>query len=750
VRLTGATLKGICRATLLRHSFILFLPAALLAQGVDVRGTVSDSATGEKIPFASVAILGTTKGAASNIAGFYLIPNVPPGKYQIVASSIGYERRTETILVGGREPIVLNFKLVSKPVEFSEIIVTDKAKRELTEINTSVHVLEQKDIHMVPIAVQEDILRAITILPGVVSTSDVNSHFYVRGGGGDQNLILLDGMKIYNPYHAFGIFSIFDPDVIKTTEVYTGAFPPGFGGRLSSVVSLTTREGKSTSISGRANMNLISSKLQLEGPITEDIHWLASGRKSLFNESFSRFLNRDAPLSFYDAFLKVTREVSELHSNYGFQGFYSGDELNSKNPDEPDYRWKTVAAGFKATGLIEDRLFVDAIAYENYFEANRDAKQSKIIKGSSTSVHEFGLKANATLYTNQQHLFFFGFEFSFPTLEYNLINSLNVPIRIQRSYVETWTWLRYQATIENLMLDGGIHLDVGDMFQRTVGWEVVQPRLNMSYLLYESWKAKFSYGKFNQNIITVNNEDDVIPIFDAWIQVPTSLRSEESDHVVFGVEGNILPTLSTSIQAYYKNYSALVSYNPYKVDALDPDYINSTGEASGVEVLFRYGIPLVDCYAAYGFGRTTITAGSFTYAPRYDRRHSLNLLTVFHPLEGLDISFRWELGSGFPFTQSAGYYDRLNLGDVFSNNLVRETGSPYAILGDKNGARLPAYHRLDASATYRFHVGDVHGSVGAHIINVYDKKNVFYFDRKTGQRVNNLSFFPSVTLSLEY
>ena len=732
------------------YLFFLVVPSLLAAQGIDIRGVVADSTTGERIPFANIVLAGTTRGVASNLQGFYLIPNVPPGRYQITASSIGYEMRTKTASLQMGQPLVVNFQLPSKPVEFSEVIVTDKVKRELTEIQTSVHVLEQRDIRAVPMAGQEDIFRSIRILPGIVSTSDVNSQFYVRGGAGDQNLILLDGMKIYNPYHAFGIFSIFDSDIIKATEVYTGAFPPEFGGRLSSVVSMTTRDGRSSAVAGRANINFLSAKLQLDGPAMEGLTWLVSARKSLFSQTFKNFLNKDLPLSFYDGLFKITAEAGESHGTYSAQAFFSGDELRSSNPNEPDYSWRTSAVGFVAAGLIQDRVYVHAVGFENSFAASRDAKLSKEVTPASTKVRETGVRANATLYTDSRDLYFFGFEFNFPTLEYELINNYGMPRVLRSSFVESSTWLRYQKARGRLQADVGLHLDVGSLFERGAGVEAVQPRVNLSYGLWDNWKGKVSYGRFSQNLITVNNEDDVIAIFDAWIRIPDELSSEQADHYVVGLEGNVLQTLSTSFQAYYKSYGSLVTYNRDKVDARDPDYINGKGKAYGFEVLMRYSIPFVDIYSAYTLGWTTITTSGFTYSPRYDRRHNLNLLTVFHPMDGFDVTLRWEFGSGFPFTQTVGYYDRLALRDIFRGPYVGDTGKPYSILGEKNAARLPTYHRLDASVTYRFALPPITGSAGVHIVNVYNHRNVFYFDRRTGQQINMLPFFPTATLSIEY
>ena len=718
-------------------------------QGVDIRGVVSDSLTGEKLPYTNVVLMNTRWGAASNLEGFYLISNVPPGTYEIAASAVGYERKVMEINVGRVGPVVVNFELPSKAVEFEEVVVTEQGKRELLEVNTSVHILDQQDIQRVPATVVEDVLRSIQTLPGIVSTSDVNARFYVRGGASDQNLILLDGMKIYNPFHAFGIFSVFDNDIIKSTEVYTGAFPPGFGGRLSSVVNLTTRDGKSTGIGGSANLNFLSGKIGLEGPALENFQWMVSGRKTLFPDTFTKFFQQSVPLDFYDAFFKVSRQSGD-ESRLSLQGFFSGDNLLSSNPEEPDYRWRTSAVGVNATGLVSDRIFVRVVGFSNQFEAKRDPKQSRTATPATSKVTEVNVRADATYYTDFRDLYFFGFEFNFPKMEYQLINSFGVERTLSETLVETWVWARYQTTSGRLKFDGGLHADLASMLLRGFSLYLIQPRINMSYALNDGVRLKASYGRFSQNMITVNNEDDVIALFDAWIPIPENLEPERSDHYVAGVDWTVLRELSAGVQGYYKDYTSLVTYNQDKVDANDPDYINSNGEAYGGEVLLRYGTPLVDLYAAYTLGWTTIESGGFTYPPRYDRRHSLNIMGILRPFERVELSARWEFGSGLPYTQTAGYYDRLSLGGVFEGSYVNETGKPYTILGEKNSARLPAFHRLDVSATYRFSLGRLRGSFGISIINVYDQENIIYYDRQTGQKITMLSFFPSATVTVEF
>jgi len=730
--------------------FILLGASTARAQGVDVRGTVTDSANGERVAYANVLIEGTNKGAATNSSGFYLIPAVSPGKYTLVVSCVGYIKLREKVTVGFGEPLLVNIKLTPEPVEVSETVVTGKVTREVSDAQTSVHTLEASDVRAVPVSAMPDIFHAIQILPGIVSTSDVNSHFYVRGGGGDQNLIMLDGMKMYNPFHALGIFSIFDPDIIRTTEVYTGAFPPGYGGRLSSVVSMSTKDGNSNQLSAKGNVNFLSSKLQLEGPLGDDFTWIADARKSFNNTTINRFMQRDLPVSFFDAFVKMTAKVTEDRQvRYGIQGFFSGDNLRSGNPTEPDYAWRNNAVGFTASGLILGRVYFDAVVYQTLYDANRDSKSSATITPASTSIHETGIRSNATLYLDSKDLFYFGFDMSFPELKYSLINTYGILQQDDDVEVEGWIWARYRATVGFWKFDGGIHMDAINLMKGG-GTENIQPRINISRPLFDDWTLKLSYGQFSQNYVTVNNEDDVISIFDTWIHIPQGLKPELADHYVAGIDGNILPELSVNVQSYLKNYRSLVVYNRDKVDALDPDYINATGDSYGAEFLVRYGIPFVDFYGSYTLSRATITSQGLTYPPSYDREHTINLLGEFHLFDNLEADVRWEYGSGFPFTQTAGYYDRLDLSNFYLQPSVDEQGNPYISLGAKNAARLPAYQRLDLGLTYRFQMSSLKGRVGVNIVNVYDHRNIFYFDRTTGQEVDMLPFFPTATLELEY
>ena len=726
-----------------------FTPLIALSQALDIRGVVSDSATGDRIPYANVVFLGTTKGAATNAEGFFLIPRVEFGSYEVVASILGYRKQSKRVEVRGDRPITVNFSLSAEAIELKG--VEAEAKVELKEIQTSVHVLGKVELHRVPVAAQADIFRDIQILPGIVSTSDVNSQFYVRGGASDQNLILLDGMRIYNPYHAYGLFSTIDADVIRMAEVYTGAFPADFGGRLSSVTNIFTRDGNSTRHSAQYNINFLSSKLEIEGPVSDAIQALFTARKSLFSTTFSKFLHESAPLSFYDGLLKVSFKRPHSQDKLSLQVIATGDHLPSNKVSEPSYSWFSRAVGFKANILTADRLYTEVNVSYSVFDQERNIEPDQVVVPMSNRVEDFSVRGNGTLYTDSKDLYFFGFEFTFPKCDYIAQNRAGLPVRISNSFADGSAWIRYQMILGALRADVGVRGEIGALFRARPLRSAFQPRVNFSADLLEGWKAKAAYGRFSQEVISITNEDDVLPILIPFVLAPKGLDPEWADHVVIGIDGNFAPNLSANLQGYYKYYGSLVTYNPDKYDTRDPDYVNSRAESYGAEALLRLSDPIIDVYVAYTLGWVRINANGFIYVPRYDRRHTLHLLGAIHPAKNLDVTARWEFGSGLPFTQTIGFYDRLTMGYGYPNPFLTETGKPATVFGPKNAARLPAYHRLDFSLSYRFEVVPwLRSYLGINVVNVYDRKNIFYFERKTGQRVNMLGFFPSASLTIEF
>jgi hypothetical protein len=576
----------------------------------------------------------------------------------------------------------------------------------------------------------------------------VSSKFYVRGGASDQNLILFDGMRIYNPYHAFGIFSVFDPDIVKSVDMYTGAFPPGYWGKLSSVLDIKTRTGNASRIAGSANLNFLSARARLEGPLGQDNSFIVSAQKSLFNGTLSSFVKDPPPVSFYDVSLKTS--FGSPTGQLSIRGFVSGDDVTSPNPNEPDHFWQSQAFAASVSSLLTDRIYIEATVSGSHSEIRRDAKASNVIFPASSVVDDFGLRAEFIFYTDAQDLWFGGFESSLPESNFEFKKRGDIQRQEASKHPDFEFWLRREQKFGRLKYNIGVQTDIPLLFDRGPRLQSIQPRINLVYDFAQGWRAKASYGVFTQNFIAITNEDDVISLVDGWVYLPDNLRPEEAHHYVAGMETEINPSTVASVQYYHKSYRSLALYNQEKVYPTDPDYIAGTGTSHGIESLLRFASSPVDLYLAYTLAWASVSSNGFSYSPRYDRRHSINLMAIFHPVRSVEVSLRWEFGSGYPFTQNAGNYDRLTFPNVGRDDYYLETGTGYTILGSKNAARLPPYHRLDASATHHFSLGPFNGTAGIFIINVYDRKNPFYIDRKTGQVVNMISFYPTAAVTIDF
>ena len=716
------------------------------SQEFDLVGNVVDSVTLEPIPYANVVIEGESKGAAANARGFYALTGITPGRHKIVVTAVGYVR-SDTVLIGiAGGHVRLDFRLASATLDLEEVVVTARGEESIPPPVAGLRHMEQAQMNAVPVPVQKDVIRSLLILPGVVSTSDINSRFYVRGGGGDQNLMMLDGMRLYSPFHALGMYSVFDPDIIRSTDVYTGAFPAGFGGRLSSIISLMTKEPRADKVAGGAEVNLLSSRMAVEGPVSPSSRIVVDARRSLFPDTFKRLSGIDRTFSFYDVFVKANTDVIGTNSLSALV-LLTGDDLRSQESASASYRWRNQLIGLNAHGLVANRMYLTASIYVSRYSASRTPDSGSILSPTSTSIDQPGLRIDATLYTSDvTTLHNFGFEFVFPRVNYKLINAAGAQRLYDASASEVAGWFRSQFMIAGMEMETGVHMEFLNIVQ--TGWKGVEPRIHLSRNLWGDWFLRLAYGRISQTIVTANNEDDLIPIFDAWIALPQKLPPEFADHYVAGLDGTVLKGLSAGFQVYRKQYQNLVLYNRDKITQRDPDFLSGSGASSGVETLLRFSPDPFDIYCAYTLSHTEVSAAGLSYAPRFDIRHTINALVQFRLSPVFDVSLRWEFKSGTPFTQTVGYYNRLTLGNPVFDSFENDPGEVYGILGAKNAGRMPAYHRLDLSVRYRVSIKSLSAEVGGSIVNVYNRKNIFYFERQTGKRVDMLPLFPSVYMSL--
>ncbi|MFA6457220.1 MAG: TonB-dependent receptor, partial [Bacteroidota bacterium] len=433
---------------------LVFLPHFLFSQEGDIHGVLSDSTNGERISFVTVMISGTNRGTSTNTNGFYLLAGLAPGRYDLVFSSLSFKKKVVPVQVTAGVSLTLNVRLQPEDVELTEVVINAERSGKMNDVSASIHVMNPEELRRIPVAVQGDLLRAVQVLPGIVTTSDVSAKYYVRGGSGDQNLILLDGMKVYNPFHAFGVFSVFDPDLINSTEIFTGAFPAEYGNRLSSVINVTTRSGNALRLSGTAEANSMFSKLQIEGPLTQNIRAMGHYRRSMFKDAFNTFLKTDVPFSFYDGFVKLTVE-NENSVRYAAEYFFTGDDVIGKTESDATYKWRSESYTLSVSSLATERLFFHAMMYSSRFVTQRDISNTALLSDATSEIKELGIKSFFTKYTESQAQYHFGFDFSVPEFINKLHNSANIPIEFESGSLDVMAWIRYENTQDVLKYDVG-------------------------------------------------------------------------------------------------------------------------------------------------------------------------------------------------------------------------------------------------------------------------------------------------------
>ena len=716
-----------------------------------IKGFVSDSANGERLSLVNIVVVGKGFGAATDHNGFFFIGNIPAGTITIRATNIGYRTIEREVSIQPGKIITANFILNPTPVQLEGVEqVAERRVRYDTEISTQP--IGAREIEIVPTIVEKDLFRTLSVLPGVMATSDVSSQFYVRGGGGDQNLIVLDGMTIYNPFHALGIFSIFDADAIKEAEILKGGFPAQWGNRLSSVINIRTREGNKNRFSGKINSSLVAGKVLLEGPAPWDGSWMIAGRKSFLDEMLQKFVKTETPFDFYDLIARVNHSTGE-NGRISLHTLWSGDVIRPESRYEPEYLWNNGAYGLSWFQLLENKYLLETTFSFSSFRGELRPRENTSINGRLSEIKDSYFNGGVTYFQQNGDMYGAGFMFRFPEYHYSFTNAANYFRDLHERNSETGLWFKYKMKqLAPFSIEIGLRSDLFSVLSAHSS-DAFEPRLSLGWDLTPIHSLKLSYARIHQRMITITNEDDVVSLFETWIPIPNDLPSQRADHFILAFDGNvgIISGLNYNIQAYYKDMANLVEYNRDKIDARDPDFVSAEGRSYGFELFLEERHPVYYGWISYTLSYTERSVGAFAYSPRYDRRHNLNIIAGVKLGDGWDIGLRWEFGSGLPFTQIMGFYDRLLFGGLFNGGgYSTETGIPYTLLGEKNKGRLPAYHRLDFNIAKTFYFGPIKLITEASIINVYDRKNMFYYNQTTGERIDMLPFLPTVNLKVEF
>lgn len=787
-----------CMRNLFLLIALLCIPLCLLAQKSDkgtVRGNIYDKATAQPVAFGTIQIDGASMGTTSDINGFFSISNVPAGKYELKVSYLGYLDFSVPITVVKGEILYQSVYLEESGTSLGEVVISGKKEQAKTEVQVSKLTVTPKQIRSLPSAGgQADIAQYLTVLPGVIFTGDQGGQLYIRGGSPVQNRILLDGMTIYNPFHSIGFFSVFETELIRNVDVLTGGFNSDYGGRISAIVDVKTREGNRKRLSGLVSASPFQARAMVEGPIVplkEDggasVSFVFAGKRSLIDQTanslyqyvgdtskiFGLFeqpeswksINRSnlqdttfakgIPFRYNDYYGKLSL-IAGNGSKLNFFGFNYTDRVNFPIAD---FSWQSAGGGFDFTLIPtnSNTIVSGTLTYSKYDSQIEEADR----KERSSGINGFYGGLNFTNFDRNSELKY-GLELTGFRTDFTFINFRNIQFTQFENTTEIAAYMRWKRKIGPLVIEPGFRLQ----YYQSLNNLSPEPRLGLKYNITDNLRFKAAGGLYSQNLLSTVNERDVVNLFVGFLSGPEETvykagttervdhRLQKSVHGVAGFEVDITNNFEINIEGYYKDFTQLFALNRNKLTTQDPNFVVETGSAKGIDVSLKLEAKKFYIWGAYSLGFVDRFDGDQTYPPVFDRRHNLNLVSTYlmGKKKQWEFGARWNMGSGFPFTLTQGFYTNFNYNDGITTDVLGgngDLGIVYA--GERNGGRLPYYTRLDLSIKRTIEFSK-HGKleITASCTNVYNRPNIFYFDRVRYTRVNQLPILPSLSMTVQF
>lgn len=688
-------------------------------------------------------------GTSTDARGYYIINTIPSGmNYTVIISYIGYKTQKISVNVNADMITQLNVNLIPERLELQVIEKIGERTQDKNPTDIGLQKLTLRQLEIQPKSVETDVFRSLQYLPGVQVTGDVSAKYYVRGGTGDQNLVLLNGVTIYNPFHALGLFSVIDPEMINSLEFFKGGFPSEYGGRISSVLSVITKDGNKNRFSLKASLSSLTGKALIEGPIPHG-SFMFTGRKSYSSSILNKFLSeQNVPINFCDASFKVNYSNPDLIDNGKFSlfGFISGDKLDSENPLEEDFYWNTNLIGFEWLQVHNAPMFSKVVISVSQFDGEVIPNQSKL-KPRKNLVSDFSGTMDFTYVQDSEDEIGAGFHFKILSTNLKIVNQKGITSEIDAYGGNFTLYGKYRVLrFNNFGADAGLRVNSGLNSNQGFYFE---PRISMTYRLSTNVALKAAWGIYQQEVTAITDENEVISLFDPWIIIPNYLKTSQAVHYILGTDIDVIPELSFKIEGYYKRTINLPFINEDKAFQFEPDLVSGKAESYGSEFSLNYSQLPVHFLATYSLSYAYKELNGYLFYPKYDVRHSFNTALEYNFPDEWSASIVWTYASGLPFTRLIGYYDRLYMSDFYSSSLLNGYYESYPILGDKNAGRLPVYHRLDFNLSKKLHIGIVNVYLEVNLINVYDRENIFYFKRDTGEVVYMLPFLPTATIKVE-
>ncbi len=768
-----------------KHTLIILFTlfsGLLSAQTINVSlsGQLKSGLNGEAVPDGTIVVKELNKVVHVGANASYRIYLIP-GTYTFTISAFGFDEKTETLKI--QRDTLCNFILQEQANVLDEAVVSSaKANGRISRPDMGVERLQIERIKAIPALMGEvDVIKTLQLLPGVQSAAEGSSGFNVRGGTPDQNLVLLDNAPMYNVSHLLGFFSVFNNDMVKDIQLYKGDIPVSQGGRLSSVLEVNSKDGNDDKIHASGGIGTISSRLTLDGPIVDDkLTFLISGRRTyvdLFLKLSSNEDLRNSTLYFYDLNAKLAYRINANNRLY-LSGYMGNDKFGNKLADM-DFGNKALV--LRWNHLFSDKVFSDVSAIVSNYGYKLYSKIGDDEYRWNSNIIDYGLRADFTWLINPSMTFRAGVSTGLHNFKPGDASSMDMNVDIPKSYaLEHVIYASNQQKIgESLTLKYGLrfslfqNIGAGTIYSFTPNHEKIdstvypsgdifntytslEPRVGFVYELNPSASVKGSYSRTTQFLHLVSNSAAGSPL-DIWLPATPNVKPQTADQASLGFFKNFLDnTFETSVELFYKKMNNVVDFKDHPDLILNPaiegELRIGDGESYGLELLLRKNTGRLSGWLSYTFTRSRrmipeINDGK-TYLSPSDRPHSISLVATYEFSKRVSASLTWLYATGTPVTYPVGRYE-------FNGQYI-------PVYDGRNTSRMPDYHRMDLSLTWRGKQKAGrrwHGEWNFSLYNAYGRKNPWFIsfmqdkdnpDRTYAEMVYLFSFVPSITYNFTF
>ena len=715
----------------------LFTTSFSMSQTIGtIYGFVTDEAKGEALIGANVIITETGQGMATDMNGYYVLQQIAEGSYTLIVSYIGYEVLNKNIIITGSDAQMLDLVLKAQAVYLSEVNVTAEKIHRKYNITPSQINLSPRILKAAPGLAEPDLFRTIQALPGVLTTSEFSTGLVIRGGNTDQNLILLDGITVYNPSHLGGVFSNFIVDGVKEANLIKGGYSAEYGGRLSAVLNVLSREGNRNKFDGKVSVSLLSTQTTLEGPSYNGA-WLISARRTYFDQIFKNNPNIP-PYYFYDFQGHVFSDLSpkdriSLSFYSGLDDFSFGDlGLTS------DWGNNTISLSYRrlfSEKTVGNFLLASSQFFTNFGLGGEDGLNNENLIDDKT------FSANLSYFQSKDFEWRYGLQVKQLGIKYLGTFGDTVTFDISENPVEGagYAKLKWKAG-PRIVIEPGVRYNYYSVYADE---PYIDLRLRMKYLLTDDRYINFAVGNYHQFIETIQDDFNP-PILDNWLAVDESVEPASAMQIVFGYEEYFRDVYRVQIETYYKDIKNMLTYEELRstTDAevfsenVRDTFTPSNGYAYGLELFGQKTLGKLTGWIGYAYSvsrkmmNSVYTESEEEYYTNWDRTHAVSVLGNYIKNEKWEFNLKWAWQSGQAYTPILGYYLEKFPGDPGYNF--------HTIPGVRNSGRYPAYHRLDIGAVRHGTIFKKKADFFIQMINTYNQKNIFRYFYRLGNDQNGI------------